>query len=225
MLLRAPLNQLGVASVVLAAAIVASWIVVSVAHTGGLAAVIHNQTLVTYGGATAATIRDGEWWRLLTSQFVHVYFLHALLNAVAVAVVGSQLERAVGATTLVFVYVLAGSAGQLTAIAAAPLVVATGASQAAIGISVVAFLVLLSRPEEPRIALAAPAAYLVIQAALDLLFAGRIKPPHAVSFAVGAFVGAWWLSRSRRARRLVDGRVPTAQARPGTLGGQESQRR
>lgn len=151
---------------------------------------------IEYAGATAATIAAGQWWRLLTSQFVHVYFAHALLNAAAVIVVGSQLESALGSARVVVTCLVAGIAGQLTAIAIAPTIVATGASQAAIGLCAAA-LVLYRRQRASLPAVA----YLVIQAVLDLAFAGRIKLPHIVSFVVGALLGSCWVYGARRSKR------------------------
>jgi membrane associated rhomboid family serine protease len=130
---------------------------------------------------------------------VHVYLPHALLNAGALLIVGLQLERTIGAARLVLLFLVSGTAGQLVAVAAAPTVVATGASQAAIGMSVAAIIFASTMTgERSHVGLAAAACYLLIQACLDLLFAARIKTPHAMSFAVGALAATYWVWRRRR---------------------------
>jgi rhomboid protease GluP len=178
----------------------ASWLIVSLVHTGTFTFVVCNQSLLRYGGVTAASLSSGEWCRLLTSQFLHVYFPHAVLNAAAVAVIGSQIERVVGRWRFVILYLCAGTAGQLSAVAGTPEIVATGASQAALGLAAGA-LVLLVRNEQSRVQAFAPLGYVVIQVALDLMFAGIIKLPHVVSFGVGACVAASWRCRTGETRR------------------------
>lgn len=189
-----------VVSAVLATATLVSWLIVSLLHTGTFRLIVYNQSLLRFGGVTTASLSSGEWWRLLTSQFLHVYFLHAVLNAAAVAVIGSQVERIVGRWPFVLLYFCAGTAGQLSAVAGAPGIVITGASHAALGLAAGA-LVLLARKEHSRVQLLAPLSYVVIQVALDLMFAGIIKLPHFVSFGVGACLAAFWQGRAGAARR------------------------
>jgi len=187
-------EQPGAASVSIAATIVAAWVSISLAHTGGFQYFIRNQELVRYGGATAARLVAGEWWRLAVSQFLHVYLLHALLNAAAILVIGSQLERIVSTWRFLVAYFLCGTAGQIVAIATTPMVVATGASQAALGISAVAIVIAVQ--QKKRSLLVTAAAYATIQACLDLVFANRLKWPHVASFGVGLLVALCWLSRA-----------------------------
>lgn len=145
-------------------------------------AIVAVSLLVPY--RTLAATAGSEWWRLLTSQFVHVYLLHALFNALAVLVIGSQLERRVGAAWFVAAWFVCGTIGQLVAVDLLPTIPATGASQAALGVAAMT-LVLAIRARTPRL-LIAPLLYIAVQLALDLFFAQRIKLPHAASLAAGA---------------------------------------
>ena len=176
----------GRASALSAALIVAVWIIVGLRASRELL-VVPNQSLLRFGGVTAETLGRGEWWRLITSQFLHVYFLHALLNAGAILVIGSMVERAFGTARWICAFLVAGTCGQLVAVVIAPSIVATGASQAALGLSAVA-LVAAARVRSPRLALA-PAIYLAIQMGLDLAFAQQIKSPHVASFIIGLVLG------------------------------------
>jgi len=142
---------------------------------------------VRSGGATAATLMSGQWWRLITSQFLHVYVLHALLNAAAVAAVGFQLERAIGSARMLIAYFVSGTMGQLVAVLILPTIPASGASQAALGISAL-LLTIAARTRSMRLFIA-PALYAVVQLALDLTFAHTVKLPHLASFAIGLLFG------------------------------------
>ncbi|HKR63704.1 MAG TPA: rhomboid family intramembrane serine protease [Thermoanaerobaculia bacterium] len=129
----------------------------------------------------AAATPRGAWWRLLTSQFLHVYIAHAMLNALAVLVLATQVERRVRAIGLLLVFFITGTIGQLVALRVVPNYPATGASNAALGL---AGALLFSRASTW-----CPLAYLALQIALDLAFAGHVKSPHLASFAAGALLG------------------------------------
>jgi membrane associated rhomboid family serine protease len=65
---------------------------------------------------TADGVANGEWWRLLTSGFLHFGLLHLLFNSYAMWNVGQALERGLGRwrfVSLFIVSVLGGSAGAL----------------------------------------------------------------------------------------------------------------
>ena len=83
-----------------------------------------------YGPAVA----NGDWWRLITSGFLHANVLHIGLNMLILWLVGSPLEEMLGRgryLLLYFVSLLAGSAGALLQ---APLVTTVGASGAIFGL-------------------------------------------------------------------------------------------
>ena len=85
-------------------------------------------------GLNAIPLRDGEWYRLITSGFTHAGILHLGLNMWFIWVIGQMLERALGSlrfTLLYFAALLAGSAGALIA---DPLALTVGASGAAFGL-------------------------------------------------------------------------------------------
>ena len=57
-----------------------------------------------------------EWWRLVTSGFIHFGVFHILMNMLLLFQLGMLLERAIGSTRLALMYVaslLAGSLGVL----------------------------------------------------------------------------------------------------------------
>ena len=85
-------------------------------------------------GLNAIFLRDGEWYRLITSGFTHAGLLHLGLNMWFIWILGQMLERSIGSlrfTLLYFAALLAGSAGALIA---DPFALTVGASGAAFGL-------------------------------------------------------------------------------------------
>jgi membrane associated rhomboid family serine protease len=58
-------------------------------------------------------VAAGEWWRLLTSTFVHVQLLHILFNMFALWVFGPGLEQLLGRARFLALYLLSGLAGSV----------------------------------------------------------------------------------------------------------------
>ena len=58
-------------------------------------------------------ITHGEWWRLVTSLFLHGGFTHILFNMFSLFVFGPELERMLGKGRFLLVYFVAGIAGNV----------------------------------------------------------------------------------------------------------------
>ncbi|GAA5415506.1 rhomboid protease GluP [Paraliobacillus ryukyuensis] len=91
------------------------------------------EVLIDFGAKYNPAMIDGEWWRIITSMFLHIGLLHLLMNMLALHVVGSLVERIYGNTRFVIIYFLAGIVGGLTSFAFSPQVSA-GASGAIFGL-------------------------------------------------------------------------------------------
>lgn len=70
--------------------------------------VFSSLTLVRWGGLAPAAVADGEWWRLLTSMWLHAHPLHLILNLLFLWQLGSIVERMLGPFVFLVVYLLAG---------------------------------------------------------------------------------------------------------------------
>lgn len=71
---------------------------------------------VCLGGNIAIASDGGEWWRIITSGFLHQGLIHLGLNMFALYILGQVLEPAIGTARFVAVYLvslLAGSVGAL----------------------------------------------------------------------------------------------------------------
>jgi membrane associated rhomboid family serine protease len=80
-------------------------------------------------------VSNGDWWRLVTSMFLHGSMIHLLFNMLALFWLGTIVEQALGTSKFLLVYFvsgLAGSAGALWFSSAAAVTV--GASGAIFGL-------------------------------------------------------------------------------------------
>jgi membrane associated rhomboid family serine protease len=85
-------------------------------------------------GLYGPLVRAGEWYRLVTSGFVHANLIHLGSNMLVIWIAGAQLEPVLGRvrfTLLYFAALLAGSAGALLI---SPDTLTIGASGAAFGL-------------------------------------------------------------------------------------------
>jgi membrane associated rhomboid family serine protease len=89
---------------------------------------------IAWGSNFGPYTMDGDWWRLLTSLFIHFGIIHIAMNMLALAVFGPLIERLYGSVTYLLIYLLAGMAGGLASVAWHPGVNSAGASGAIFGI-------------------------------------------------------------------------------------------
>jgi membrane associated rhomboid family serine protease len=85
-------------------------------------------------GYAAAGVVHGEWWRLMTSAFLHYGFLHLGVNMVSLYFVGSILEQVIGRWRFVLLYLVAALAGSAGAMVVTPNSQSAGASGAIFGV-------------------------------------------------------------------------------------------
>jgi membrane associated rhomboid family serine protease len=86
--------------------------------------------LILYGPAVA----DGEYWRLVTSGFLHVQITHILLNMLSLFWLGRMIEPALGHARFVAIYLASLLAGSLGVIILANDEATLGASGAIYGL-------------------------------------------------------------------------------------------
>ena len=84
----------------------------------------------TLGPGIGIGVAEGEWWRLVTSGFLHGGLLHILFNMYLLYLLGTQLEGKLGTPRFAALYgasLLAGSFGALAQTTITPTVGASGA--------------------------------------------------------------------------------------------------
>jgi rhomboid protease GluP len=72
---------------------------------------------ILYGANQGAATTDGEWWRLLTSMFMHYGLIHLLFNMWALYQAGHFVEKLQGRALYALTYLASGLAGGFASIA------------------------------------------------------------------------------------------------------------
>lgn len=93
-------------------------------------------TLVALGGlGWPLVVENGEWWRLVSTAFLHGSFSHLLFNGLALFFVGRLLEGLIGPVWLLALYFIGALGGSLMSLAInPPNIVSIGASGAIMGL-------------------------------------------------------------------------------------------
>ncbi len=88
-----------------------------------------------------ALIRDGEYYRLVSSMFLHLNLMHIIFNGYALYVLGRDVEALFGTSRFAIMYLLGGLSGSLASFifTDAPSVGASGAIFAIFGADMVYF--------------------------------------------------------------------------------------
>ncbi|RHW34891.1 rhomboid family intramembrane serine protease [Lysinibacillus yapensis] len=98
-------------------------------------------------------IGNGEWWRLITSLFLHANFMHVLFNMFSLFLFGPELEKIAGKARFLTIYFLAGIFGNVaTYVSQEGIYASVGASGAIYGIfGAFAALVYYTRRTMPQL--------------------------------------------------------------------------
>lgn len=72
-----------------------------------------NLTLLLFGANYPVLVRAGDYYRLITSAFLHAGLLHLIFNNYALYVIGSQLESFLGKAKFLIIYLVSAICGSL----------------------------------------------------------------------------------------------------------------
>jgi rhomboid protease GluP len=163
-----------------------------------------------------STVTGGQWWRLLTSMFLHIGIVHLAFNMFVLFQVGPFVERLVGNAGFFISYLVAGIAGGMTSLAWNPYVVSAGASGAIFGLYgvLLGFLVMGGRhsiPTEVLESLSKSAlVFIGYNVVYGLMQAGTDMAAHAGGLIAGFLCGlvlsiplAVETARKRRVRNAI----------------------
>ena len=104
---------------------------VRAAGSGGMRLELSREDLVAFGGLTAAGMADREWWRLVSSIFLHASLTHLAWNMAGLAFLGWTLESRLGPPVYALLYLVSGVVGSVATAA----VLLPGTDGVAIGAS------------------------------------------------------------------------------------------
>jgi membrane associated rhomboid family serine protease len=117
-----------------------------VAGGGGAATLEGGGSLINDGGLFGPAIsQGGEWYRIVTSGFLHAGPLHLLLNMLVLYILGGVLEPAIGTARLVGIYLVSLLCGSVGALLLTPDELTVGASGAVYGLMAATLLIARNR--------------------------------------------------------------------------------
>ena len=170
--------------------------------------------MVQWGANCGPLTMNGQWWRLLTCMFLHFGLLHIGFNMYVLWQIGHFVERLVGNTGLLLLYVTSGIAASIASLAWNPAQVSAGASGAVFGVcgALLGFIVLRrdTIPLEVIKSLrSSMVTFLVYNAVFALMLPFIDWAAHAGGFVYGVFCGAMLsqpvISESTRTRWIRNG--------------------
>jgi membrane associated rhomboid family serine protease len=93
------------------------------------------QSAVRFGMMPSAIALGGEWFRLLTAAFLHGGVIHIAFNMYILWLIGQQLERVLGHSRFLALYLVSAIGGSVASYAFSPFhTVSVGASGAVFGL-------------------------------------------------------------------------------------------
>ena len=117
--------------------------VVTSAASGGLS--LLSSTLYEPGSLYALPVADGEYWRIVTSGFLHAGLLHIALNMYFLYYLGTLLEPSIGKLRFGLLYAVSLFGGSFGALLLSPNAATVGASGAVFGVMGAAILAMRAR--------------------------------------------------------------------------------
>ena len=139
------------------------------------------------GNGQVCGIAGGEFWRLLTADFLHYGIIHIGFNMYALWVIGRQCEQMLGRWRFLTLYLLSGVGGSVAVyLFAAPGQESAGASASIFGLLGAFFFFLRRLKADPR----GLVFLIVLNFGLSFVVPNISIWGHVGGFVVGAAVGA-----------------------------------
>lgn len=69
--------------------------------------------LIQLGANAAPLIAEGQWWRLISGNFLHGGFVHIFMNGLALFFLGMYIERLIGSWRFLWIYLVGAVGGSL----------------------------------------------------------------------------------------------------------------
>lgn len=92
------------------------------------------ESMIWFGANYTLKTLDGEFYRLLTSCFLHIGIMHLILNMYALVFIGQLLEPVIGKWRMTLAFLLTGIGGSAASLLWHDVVISAGASGAIFGL-------------------------------------------------------------------------------------------
>lgn len=152
-------------------------------------------------------VAEGEWWRLVTSVFMHYGPFHLAINMYSLYLLGGALEVGIGRLRFIALYLVSGLAGSAGALLLSPNAATLGASGAIFG--VIGAIFVLER-QGVRVFPGSVVGLLLMNLVFTFAFRGSISVGGHLGGLAGGMLAALALSRF--------GRGHAAYGKPGLVG-------
>ena len=181
------------ATIVLIAINVIVYFVEIAGGSGGLGE--QHGSLITDYGLFGPYVAEGEWYRLITSGFLHASLWHIGFNMLLLYFLGRLLEPALGTTRFVALYFASLLAGSLGVMVLDPNALTIGASGAIFGLAGATFVIARGRGMD---AIAAEIGFLIVFNLVFGLTLARVSIGAHIGGLVGGIVCAFVIVAGER---------------------------
>ncbi|MCL1853127.1 MAG: rhomboid family intramembrane serine protease [Peptococcaceae bacterium] len=153
----------------------------------------NDRVLISFGANFYPKVSGGEYWRLITCNFLHIGIMHLVLNSVALLALGGMAESLFRKTKYVLLILLSGFFAALTSCLFHPNSISAGASGVVFGI---VGAILVNAWKEPRFRASGITSSLGLLVVINLVF-GFIMPyvdnaAHIGGLIAGVIVGGFY---------------------------------
>jgi membrane associated rhomboid family serine protease len=152
--------------------------------TGAALSNFGSSSLISHLALYGPNVAHGDWYRLITSGFLHYGFLHLGMNMYALWLLGGSLERIMGRWRFAVIYAVSLLAGSAGALLLNPCALTAGASGAIFGL----FGAALVLERQRVIAAQGLMGIILINLVFSVLVPGISLGGHLGGFAGGALV-------------------------------------
>ncbi len=106
------------------------------------------QSLLNWGANFVPLTTEGQWWRLITSFFIHIGIMHLVMNMYALVFIGILLEQYLGPIRFLVAYIICGIVSSVSSLYWNDMVASAGASGAIFGMYGVFLSLIITNPLE-----------------------------------------------------------------------------
>jgi membrane associated rhomboid family serine protease len=153
-----------------------------------------------YTDGTLHGVAEGEYWRLISSGFLHEEIWHVALNMLALYWLGRMMEPALGHARFLGIYFVSLLCGSLGVLILDPNVPTLGASGAVYGL--LGGAIVMARNRQIDLMQSGLVPILAINLAITVLFSNRgISLGGHVGGLIGGFIATWVVEEIAKRRR------------------------